>query len=210
MDKSLILLILLAAGFAIWIIAIIINKFFSKSGVKCYKILADKYELAIDLYHKEGIRHRRIKLPVANGTYRGYTVQLGAMLNDESGKKIPYTFISAQCENRDNLAFRISDRETAKPGLAVEQESPINDSEFDQKFIVNTNNEAGMSSLMNFNVKYMLTQSNDLGAKGELSLNGNEIRYTEPHYLSGDVGILKAEILLQLICDLADEIEKKQ
>jgi hypothetical protein len=30
----------------------------------------------------------------------------------------------------------------------------------------------------------------------------------EPHYLRGDAGVLKAEILLQLICDIADEMRK--
>ena len=205
MNKSVIFLILIAVGFAAWIVSFIFSKVFSKGGgLKNYKSLAEKYSLNIDEFHKEG----KIKLPLLTGSYRDFPVSLGAMLKPDSVKKTPVTFIAAECENKDNFSFVIARRSKENKIKYGSAESPIGDKEFDEKFIVNTNNSGEMSTIMNFNIKYKLIQAQHLGAYGDLILNGNKVLYTEDGYISSDTALMKAEIILHLVCDIADEMKR--
>lgn len=205
MNKSVIFLILIAAGFAAWIIAFIISKVFSKGGgIKNYKSIAEKYDLTLNEFRKEG----KVKLPLITGSYRNFPVQIGAMLKPEMKKKTPFTFVSVECENHDGLSFKIVRRTKANKITYGSAESPIGDSEFDEKFIINTNNSAEMSLIMNFNVKYKMIQAQHLGAYGDLTLNDNEVLYMEQGYISSDTDLMRAEILLHLVCDFADEMKR--
>ena len=204
MDKSIIFLILIGAGFLAWIIAFIINKFFGKDVVKNYKTLADKYQLQSGEINKVGGK----SFPFYKGIYREIPVQLGIALEGKSGKKVPCTFIAAECENKENFSFKIVKRTKANLNNLGEKESPLADYEFDQKFLVNTNNSAEMFLIMNFNNKFRLTQAQNLGANGELSLKDNRIIYFEPGFLKSGTGMIVAEIMLHLICDISAELKK--
>lgn len=204
MDKSIIFLILIGVGFAAWIIAFIINKLFVGGGTKNYKTLAEKYELQLEGSKKIGGK----EIPLYKGVYRGIPVQFGVTLDGIPGKKTPCTFISAECENKENFRFKIVRRTKANLNKLGEKESPLADYEFDQKFLVNTNNSPEMFLIMNFNNKFRLTQAQDLGANGELSLKDNRIIYIEQGYLKGSTSLIIAEIMLHLICDISDELRK--
>jgi len=204
MGKSIIFLILIGAGFAAWIIAFIINKLFGGNAKKNYKTLAEKYNLKFEGSKKVGHKD----LPSYTGIYRNIPVQFGVTLNGKSGNKSPFTYISADCDNKENFRFKIVKRTKANLNKLGEKESPLADFEFDQKFLVNTNNPAEMISIMNFNIKFKLTQTHDLGANGELSLKDNTIMYIEPGFLKGSTSLIIAEIMLHLICDISDELKK--
>ncbi len=200
MNKPVIFLILLGAGFILWIAALIISKVFGKGPLKSYRTLAEKYELRLDENNKN--------FPVGSGVYRSTSVRIGAMPDGTAKNKEPLTFVEAECDNKDNVFFRIVKR--TKPNINKYGNSgmPLADGEFDEKFIINTNNFPELLELMNFNAKYKLLQAVNLGADGELILNGNQIMYTEPGYIKGDTNIMKTEIMLHLICDIADDLKK--
>jgi hypothetical protein len=83
----------------------------------------------------------------------------------------------------------------------------INDSEFDSKFIVNTNNGERMFGMLNFSIKYKLLQSLNVGFKGELKLEGNKLSYTENELIKNNINLLRIEILLHLLCEISDELK---
>ncbi len=200
MNKPIIFLILIGAGFIVWIVAVIINKVYGKGPLKSYRTLAGKYELLLDESNK--------KLPVGSGIYRSTSVRVGAMTDGEAKKNEPVSFIEAMCENKDNVFFRIAKRTKTNSSNFGNSESPLADREFDEKFIINTNNFPELLELMNFNAKYKLLQAVNLGANGELTLNGNRIMYIEPGYVKNDISIMRTEIMLHLICDITDDLKK--
>ena len=82
------------------------------------------------------------------------------------------------------------------------------DSEFDDKFAVSSETPDYVISLFTFNVKYSLLQAQNLGLRGELKLQGNKLSYIEPDMIKDESSRTRIELVMHILCDIADELEK--
>jgi hypothetical protein len=61
--------------------------------------------------------------------------------------------------------------------------------------------------MLDFNSRFKLEQAGTLGMNGEIKLEGNSFTYTEPGFLSSDTAVMKLELVLHELCDLADGLK---
>ncbi len=92
----------------------------------------------------------------------------------------------------------------------VSQGSIVNmmDSEFDEKFIVTSSSGESILPIFTFNIKYSLIQVANLGFKGKLKLEGNILDYTEPELMMNENAKTRIELIMHILCDIADEYDK--
>jgi hypothetical protein len=174
--------------------------------VKSYKSLAEKYGFEVDTSKKSGFyRH-----PVSQGSYRNIPVVIGSFIKEEGRKKSAATQIDVDFANPADMDFIIVKKTNANNILYGAGAFTVNDSEFDDKFIVNTNDEKRMFDLLNFSIKYKLIQSLNVGFKGELTLKGDKLQYVENELIKSSVNLLRIEILLHLLCEIADELKENE
>lgn len=176
----------------------------NRTILKSYKSLNEKYGFEVDASKKSGLYRQ----PVSKGYYRNIPVLIGSFSKHEGRKKSAATYIEAECTNPDQMEFIIVKRSPANVIRYGEKESAVNDAEFDDKFIVNTNDSEKMNKLMNFSIKYKLLQSLNLGLRGELTLRENKLQYVEKEYIKSSVNLLRIEILLHLLCEMEDELNE--
>jgi hypothetical protein len=185
-------------------LAVIIYGLVSNQGIlKNYKSLSDKYGFETDLTKKSGFR----KLPIVKGRYRNIPVEIGSFINQSGRKKSVSTYIKAACTNPAGLEFLIVKKNHSNETKYGAKSFLINDTEFDGKFIVNANNGEKMFSLLNFSIKYKLLQSLNVGFKGEIKLEGNNLSYAENELIKNNINLLRIEILLHLLCEISDELK---
>lgn len=185
-----------------WLLFIIYILTANKSIVKNFKTFGDKYGFEVDTSKKSGLyRH-----PVSDGSYRSIPVVIGSFNKEEGRKKYPATYVEADCLNPGNLEFLIVKKTNANSIKYGSKDFSAGDSEFDEKFIVNTNNTDRMFHLLNFSIKYKLIQSINVGFKGELTLNNNKLRYAEKELIKSKMNLLRIEIMLHLLCEIAEEL----
>ncbi len=176
----------------------------NRNILKNYKSLTNKYGFEVDSTKKSGFfRH-----PVSRGQYRGIPVEICSFIKENGRKKSPATYISVDCINPNGFDFTIVKKNTANNIAYGGKAFTINDSEFDSKFIVNTNDMKKMFDLLNFSIKYKLIQSVNVGFKGTLQLNGTKLRYEEKELIKSSMNLLRIEILLHLLCEIADELRQ--
>jgi hypothetical protein len=186
-------------------LAVIMYGLFSNHGIlKNYKSLSDKYKFELDTSKKSGFR----KHPVVKGKYRDIPVEIGTFINEE-GKKKTATYVNADCSNTSGFAFIIFKKNHANTVKYGGKAFSVNDSEFDSKFIVNTNNGEKMFALLNFSIKYKLLQSLNVGYNGEIKLEGNKLIYIENELIKNNINLLRIEIMLHLLCEISDELKSK-
>ena len=186
-----------------WIVVIFYG-FVSNQGIlKSYKSLSVKYSFETDLTKKSGFR----KLPVVTGKYRNIHVEIGSFINQSGRKKSSATYVKAACSNSAGLEFLIVKKNHANENKYRAKSFLINDTDFDSKFIVNTNNGERMFSLLNFSIKYKLLQSLNVGFKGEIKLEGNNLSYVENELIKNNINLLRIEIMLHLLCEISDELK---
>lgn len=185
-----------------WLVVIFYGLFSNKGILKSYKSLSDKYNFELDASKKSGLR----KHPAVRGTYRNIPVEIGTFINPE-GKKKTATYVNAACSNQSGFEFIIVKKNHANTVKYGGKAYLINDSEFDSKFIVNTNNSEKMFGLLNFSIKYKLLQSLNVGFKGELKLEGNKLSYVENELIKNNINLLRIEIMLHLLCEISDELK---
>ena len=192
MSKSAIILIVILI--LPWI-GVIIYKLTKKSrSLKYYRKLKEKYELTEKANGKN--------IPVFEGVYRSRTVNIE---NKEYGaKKKLSTQLTVRCENPADFEITLVKRSRANNSVYSADSSPVDDEEFDKLFFVHTNNPERVKKLFDFNTRFKLQQVNDLGFNGIISLTGNEFTYTEPGTLNSDTAVMRFELVLHELCDLAD------
>lgn len=178
---------------------VIINRNIKKN----YKSLANKYSFEVDASKKSGF----INYPLSHGQYRGIPVEICSFRNEEGKKKTPATYVSADCTNENSFEFIIVKKNSTNNIKYGAKAFTVNDSELDGKFIINTNDTEKMFGLLNFSVKYKLQQSMNVGFKGKLFLTGTKLRYEENELIKGSLNLLRIEILLHLVCEIADELK---
>ena len=187
-----------------WLFAFIYIFAVNRTIVKNYKSFGDKYGFEVDTTGKSGFfRH-----PVSRGIYRNIPVIIGTFLKDNGKKKSAATFIEVDCLNPVNFEFLIVKKNSVNRNKYGGKAITVSDSEFDDKFIVNTNDMDRMFNLLNFSIKYKLIQSLNVGFNGIMFLDKNKIRYEEKELLKNSVNMLRTEILLHLLCEIADELKE--
>lgn len=187
-----------------WLFVLFYLFMVNRGIVKSYKSLAEKYGFEVDSTKKSGF----FKHPVARGNYRNIPVLIGSFIKEERRKKSAATQIEVECSNPFEMDFIIVKKTNANNILYGSSAFAVNDTEFDDKFIVNTNDLNKMFDLLNFSIKYKLLQSLNVGFKGELTLKGNKLQYVENELIKSSVNLLRIEILLHLLCEIADELKE--
>jgi hypothetical protein len=192
-------------GFVIWIFIFFFLRYTNKNAAGYFKKLAEKYNISIDVNKKIGMA----KFPSAEGMYRGYPLFIDCLKTNEGGKKYIHTSIRLLCKNPDNLTFLIVRRSRANAAKYDSNEIKINDSEFDEKFILNTNAPDRMMTILDFNIKYKLLQSASLGMHGEIKLEGETVSFTEPELIKNDTVLLRTEVMIHVLTDVGDSLKFK-
>jgi hypothetical protein len=80
----------------------------------------------------------------------------------------------------------------------------LDDNEFDGMFIIQTNDLERLKRLFDFNTRFKLQQIYGLGFTGEISLQGTTFTYSVQGLLNNDAALMKLELVLHELCDLAD------
>ncbi len=197
--------ILFIGVFAVWIFIYIFLRYSNKTVAGYFKKLAEKYGISIDVNKKIGLA----KYPSAEGMYRNFPLFIDCLKTNEGGKKYIHTLIRLLCKNPENITFLIVRKNRANIAKYGSYEIKINDSEFDEKYILNTNNPERMLSILDFNVKYKLLQSASLGMHGEIKLEGETVLFTEPELIRNDTVMLRTEVMIHVLTDIADSLKFK-
>lgn len=196
---------LFAAGFAVWIFIFLFLRYSNNKVAGYFKKLAEKYGISIDVNKKIGLA----KYPSAEGMYRNFPLFIDCLKTNEGGKRYIHTLIRLICKNPENITFLIARRNRANSAKYGSYEVKINDTEFDEKYILNTNNPERLLSILDFNVKYKLIQSASLGMHGELKLEGETVLFTEPELVRNDTVMLRTEVMIHVLTDISDSLKFK-
>lgn len=196
---------LFAGGFTVWIFIFFFLRYTNKSVAGYFKKLGEKYNISVDLNKKIGIA----KFPSAEGMYRNFPLFVDCLNTSETGKKYIHTSIRLLCKNPDNINFLIVRRNRANAAKYGSNEIKVNDSEFDERYILNTNSPDRMLALLDFNIKYKLLQLASLGMHGELKLDGDTVSFTEPELIKNDAVLLRTEVMIHVLTDVGDSLKFK-
>lgn len=173
----------------------------NKKTINNFRKLEEKYGLQCDYSKKVGMKNH----PHAHGIYRNRNIRIESMVRDsvEGKKVIPHTALTVECVNTDNFSFTVVKRKKQNTA-SFSGSTLINDNEFDDKFIVQTNNPAKLTGLFDFNTKFKLDQVHMLGFDGIIKLDGNHLAYIEKGLLSDDASLMRLELVMHELCDIAD------
>lgn len=178
----------------------------NRSIIKSYKLLAEKYGFEVDSSRKSGF----FKHPVSQGSYRNIPVAIGSYIKEKGRKKSAATYVEVECTNPAEMDFIILKKTSANIITYGGRAFTVNDSEFDEKFIVNTSDMNRMIELLNFSIKYKLLQSLNVGYNGELTLNGNKLQYIETELIKSKMNLLRIELILHLLCEISEELKENK
>ncbi|RPI16198.1 MAG: hypothetical protein EHM58_12430 [Ignavibacteriae bacterium] len=197
---------LFVGGLAVWISILLYIRSSNKSVIPYFKKLGEKYGVTVDDSKKIGIS----RFPVAEGMYRSHPLFVGSTNKGENYKSFVHTYFRLICRNYLDLTFLIVKKNKQNIAKYGTDAVTMNDSEFDEKFLVVTNNPELMVSLLDFNIKYKLLQSANLGFNGEITLKNDNLLYIEPDLIRNDVVMLRSEVMIHVLTDIADSLKFKK
>jgi len=177
-----------------WIIMILYIMARKRNAGKYFNKLQDKYTLTSDSADK-----KRYEI---SGQYRSRPIKV--VTGTPEGKKKPGTILKVMCENPADFTFTLVKRSKSKNPYYSEGAYMVEDKEFDDKFIIQTNDVERMKRLFDFNTRFKLLQVSGLGFDGEINMQGNVFTYYEPGVMTSDTEMMKLELVLHELCDLAD------
>ena len=180
-----------------WVIMIFYMMARKKNVGKFFKKLQEKYSLTSDSTDP--------KHPEISGQYRSRAIKVET--DTPEGKKKAGTVLKVACENPNGFTFTLVKRTKSNNPYYSQGSYMIEDKEFDDKFIAQTNDIERLKRLFDFNTRFKLQQVSDLGFDGEIKLRGNTFTYYEPGMLSSDMSLMKLELVLHELCDLADVLK---
>lgn len=180
-----------------WIIMIFYLLARKKKTVKYFQKLQEKYSLV-------SVSSDRNK-PEITGGYRSRTVRIET--ETPEGKKKTGTVLEVACENDAGFVFTLVKRTKRNNPLYSSGAVMLDDKEFDDKFIIQANDAERVKRLFDFNTRFKLQQVCDLGFDGEIKLRGNLFTYYEPVLLNNDMILMRLELVLHELCDLADVLK---
>jgi hypothetical protein len=199
------LIILLPILIVPWIAVYILFISSNRKVISNFKKLADKYSFQTDFSKKIGMKTH----PSASGVYRNRNIHIESIIRDSlDGKKIiPHTVITAECSNPNNFYFAVVKR-NKKNTLNFQNGSHLTgDNEFDNNFIIKTNDINKLNNILDFNTKFKLDRVLALGFNGIVILEGNFIKYIDSGLLNSDEALMRAELMLHEICDISDVLK---
>ena len=188
----------------LWIFLFTIRKSRNKNILTYFKQLAEKYGLFLDESNKIGA----VIYPLLKGVYKNRQIGIGCYIKNDGKKKLLTTYVRVECSNHRKISFDIV-KKTKNSSLSGGG-SIVNmmDSEFDEKFIVTSNSPEYLLPTFTFNIKYSLVQVANLGFNGELKLENNVLDYTEPELMNDENAKTRIELIMHILCDIADELGK--
>jgi len=191
MDKTAIILIVILTLPWTGVLIYILTK--KSRAYKYYRKLQEKYELRTE--------HSGKQSPIFSGVYRTRQLKIE---NSVNGNKKLCTKLTVGCKNPANFEFTLVKRNKSNSSVYSKGSFLLEDNEFDDKFIIHTNDLERVKRLFDFNTRFKLQQVNDLGFKGEIMLRGGSFTYIEPGLVNSDMAVMKLELVLHELCDLAD------
>lgn len=167
-----------------------------------YKKLNEKYSFECDYSKKVGMKVH----PNAHGIYRSRQVKIESAIRDsiDGQKVIPHTVLYVECANSDGFTFKVVKRSKKNSVLFSAGTVLLDDNEFDDNFIVQTNNPEKLKKIFDFNTKFKLEQVIKLGFNGVISLEGNSLQYTDRDLLQNDESLMRVELIMHELCDIAE------
>jgi len=108
------------------------------------------------------------------------------------------------------LAFHIIKRNLQNKINYGQNVLHIDDTEFDENFIVNSPDRERMLNLLNFSIKYKLLQTANIDFKGEITLDGNILTYGEYGLPIDRRNLLRIELMIHLLCEIADTLTNEE
>jgi len=195
-------LLILAVFILPWAILFFVKVNVRKNLISNFKKLNEKYGLEFDISKRSG----STALPSARGIYRSRNVKIESLDHDafKNRKVPPHTILSVECTNESNFEFtivknnRLNSRTFGKDSVSVE------DNEFDEKYIIRTNDPVKIRNIFDFNTRFKLDQVHKLGFEGVIDLRGNFLFYSEKGLLKSDESLMRFELVLHELCDIAD------
>lgn len=195
-DKYTITALIAAVLILPWVFIFIYKRFFAKPSNKLYDKLKENYNLVMNYTSGKDVS--------ADGVYRGKKISVATGTN---GKEEGITTeVSVDAENNSAFYFNVVRRKTAN-NLRFSKSSMTEEDEFDENFIVETNDTERMKKIFDFNSRFKLLQAMHFGMKGEIRLNGNTITYSEKGSIKDDASLMRTELILHEMCDMADALK---
>jgi len=203
--KSFLLIVLIVISIFFWILILKSSKSRNKKVREAFAKLAEKYGLGLDESNKIG----PITYPLVTGVYKRRQIGIGCLAGADKNGKDSKTYIRVECSNRNNMGFHLRKR-LKTSAMAPDGSASVSmlDTEFDDKYLVTSASPNMIFPVFTFNVKYSLLQALHLGLKGEVTLNKNVLDYTEPKLITDENSQTRIELLMHILCDIADELEK--
>lgn len=185
-----------------WVIFLILFLGSNRKIIKNYHKLEEKYGLKCDYSKKVGMKNH----PSAKGLYRGRNIRLESVIRDSiEGKKVmPHTALVVDCVNTDNFSFTVVKRKRQNNAAFLTGSSLVNDNEFDEKYILQTNNEDKMRKIFDFNTRFKFDQVHTLGFDGIVKLDGAQLMYIDKGLLNNDTSLMRTELVMHELCDIAE------
>ena len=69
-----------------------------------------------------------------------------------------------------------------------------------------TNDPEKAIQILDYTIKFKLLQTANLGYNGEILLEGNNISYREPGLMKKESSLLRIELLLHVLSDIAEDL----
>ncbi len=203
MKNTIALVVLIIISVILWILIFMNSKSRNKKVREYFAQLAEKYGFKLDESNKAG----KTVYPLLTGIYKGRQVGIGCLTGGENQKETK-TYVRVECSNRNQMDFHL--RRRPKNGV-MPSAATVNmmDAEFDEKYYVTSATPNLIFPVFSFNVKYSLLQALHLGLKGDMTLGKNLLDYTESKFISDENSKTRVELIMHILCDIADELEKK-
>ncbi len=196
------LLVLIPVLIVPWIALYFVMFTSRKKVVSNYNKLTEKYSFECDYSKKVGMKTH----PSARGIYRNRQVKIESTIRDsvDGQKVIPHTMLTVDCANSDGFTFNVVKRNKRNSSNYSAGTVLLDDNEFDDKFIVQTNNPGKLKKIFDFNTRFKLEQVIKLGFNGIISLNGNVLQYADRDLLQNDESLMRVELIMHELCDIAE------
>lgn len=185
-----------------WLVLFFIMYSAKKKVVSNYKKLAEKYSFECDYSKKVGMKTH----PSAKGQYRNRPIKIESVIRDsiDGQKVIPHTVLTVDCVNSDGFTFNAVKRSRRNSVNFAAGSVMLDDNEFDDKFILQSNNPEKLKQIFDFNTKFKLEQVIKLGFNGIILLNGNTLQYIDRDLLQNDESLMRLELIMHELCDIAE------
>ena len=115
--------------------------------------------------------------------------------------------MTIECSNNSDFTFTVVRKNKYNVAAFGGDSTLTDDEEFDSKYIITTNNAEKLRSIFDFNTRFKLDQVHKLGFDGVIDLRGNFLFYSEKGLITSDESLMRFELVLHELCDIADVLK---